>query len=85
MGIWGSSKFVSPEECVIGECIDEIITVYTMGAAAFALLSEFNRSREAWELGDEYFDVIKKATNDNRAERQQSIKQFIEEWEDTKY
>jgi serine/threonine-protein kinase len=81
MGIWGSSKFVSPEECVVGERIDEITTVYTMGATAFALLSEFDRSREAWKLGDKSYALVKKATNDNRAERQQSIRQFIEEWE----
>jgi serine/threonine-protein kinase len=84
MGIWGSSKFVSPEECVVGERIDEVTTVYTMGATAFALLSEFSRSRETWKLGDKSYEVVKKATSDNRVERQQSIRQFIEEWEASK-
>jgi serine/threonine-protein kinase len=84
MGIWGSSKFVSPEECVVGERMDEITTVYTMGATAFALLSEFDRSREAWKLSDKSYAVVKKATSDNRTERQQSVRQFIEEWEAAK-
>jgi serine/threonine-protein kinase len=84
MGIWGSSKFVSPEECVVGERMDEITTVYTMGATAFALFSEFNRSRETWKLGDKSYEVVKKATSDNRAERQQTIRQFIEDWEAAK-
>jgi serine/threonine-protein kinase len=84
MGIWGSSKFVSPEECVVGERMDEITTVYTMGATAFALLSEFNRSQEAWKLSDKSYTVVKKATSDNRAKRQQSVRQFIEEWKAAK-
>jgi serine/threonine-protein kinase len=84
MGIWGSSKFVSPEECVVGERIDEVTTVYTMGATAFALLSEFDRSRGAWKLGDKSYEVVKKATNDNRSKRQQTIRQFIDEWEAVK-
>ena len=35
--MWGSSRFMSPEEFEFGATIDEITNVYTMGATAFAL------------------------------------------------
>ena len=84
MGLWGSSRFVSPEECKQGEIMDEITTVYTMGATAFCLFADSDRSFEAWPLGQNQYDVIKKAVSDERENRQQSINQFIKEWEAAK-
>jgi serine/threonine-protein kinase len=80
MGLWGSSRFVSPEERTDGTVIDEITNVYTMGATAFALFSDSDRSREAWPLSDALHNVVRRATSDNRSARQQSIRQLIEEW-----
>ena len=37
--LWGSSRFMSPEEFKLGAEIDEITNVYTAGAVAFALFS----------------------------------------------
>ena len=79
--MWGSSRFQSPEEYKLGAPLDEITNVYTLGATAFALLSNYNRSREAWPLSDKTFAVVTKAISDERQNRQQSIKLFIEEWE----
>jgi len=84
MGLWGSSRFVSPEECKQGEIMDEITTVYTMGATAFCLFTDSDRSFEAWPLSEKQYDVIEKAVSDEREDRQQSIKQLIEEWEAAK-
>ncbi|MDR1700883.1 MAG: phosphotransferase, partial [Lachnoclostridium sp.] len=50
MGLWGSSRFVSPEECRQGEIMDEVTTVYTMGQTAFCLFTDSDRSPEAWPL-----------------------------------
>jgi len=80
MGLWGSTRFVSPEECKKGEIMDEVTTVYTMGATAFCLFTDSDRSSEKWPLSPELYAVVKKATNDNRSQRQQSIEQLIEEW-----
>ena len=44
--MWGSSRFQSPEEYQLGADIDEITNVYTLGATAFALFGEYNRTRE---------------------------------------
>ena len=78
--MWGSSRFMSPEEFKLGAVIDEITNVYTMGATAFALFAYGDRSPEAWTLNTALYDVAKKAVSDDRSQRQQSIEQFITEW-----
>ena len=79
--MWGSSRFMSPEEYELGAVIDETTNVYTMGATAFAFFGdEFDRSIEKWKLGKESFEAAKKATSDGRSDRQQSIEQLIFEW-----
>lgn len=78
--LWGSSRFMSPEEFKLGAEIDEITNVYTAGAVAFALFSGYNRTYENWPLSEARFHVVTKATADDRSVRQKSIKQFIKEW-----
>ena len=81
--MWGSSRFMSPEEFELGAVIDEITNVYTMGATAFALFGDKERRDrriEDWTLDEKLFDVAKKAVSDERNERQQTIQQFIDEW-----
>jgi len=82
-GTWGSSNFVSPEECVPGSRIDEITMVYTMGATAFSIFSNYDRSFKKWELNKSSFKVAKRAVNDDRSTRQQSISDFIFEWNES--
>ncbi|MCL2037150.1 MAG: serine/threonine protein kinase [Oscillospiraceae bacterium] len=86
MGLWGSTRFVSPEECNCknGEVMDEITTVYTMGATAFCLLADSDRTLDKWSLSKDLYSVAKRAVSDERSERQQSIAQFIEEWRSAK-
>lgn len=78
--MWGSSLFQSPEEYQLGAVIDEITNVYTLGATAFALFGEYNRTRDKWQLSDELFEVAARAVSDDRTKRQQSIRQLREEW-----
>jgi serine/threonine-protein kinase len=82
--LWGCSRIASPEERVDGAVVDEISNVYNMGATAFCLFADSDRSREAWPLNQGLYEVVKKATSDDRSQRQQSIRQLIEEWEDSK-
>jgi serine/threonine-protein kinase len=83
-GIFGAKTLMSPEEYRCAGLIDEITNVYTMGATAFLLLSDGNRSLEKWTLKKELFNVAKKAVNDTRKNRQQSIEEFITEWNNAK-
>ena len=78
--MFGSSKFMSPEEFVKGEVIDEVSNVYLMGATAFALLANYDRTAENWPLDAKLYETAKRATSDERNNRQQTIRQFIDEW-----
>ena len=82
--MWGSSLFQSPEEYESGAVIDEVTNVYTVGATAFALFGGYNRTRDKWQLSDKLFEVAAKAVNDDRTQRQQSIRQLREEWDAAK-
>jgi len=79
-GPWVSANFVSPEECIPGERIDEVTMVYTMGATAFSIFADHDRSREKWPLSESLFQVAAKAVSDERTLRQQTIRQLMQEW-----
>lgn len=81
--MWGSALFQSPEEYQLGAAINEVTNVYTLGATAFALFGTYNRTREKWQLSDKLFEAATRAVSDNPSNRQQSIRQFAEEWQDT--
>lgn len=79
--LWGSSRFMSPEEFEFGAIIDEVTNVYTMGATAFALFGgEQDRNFDKWTLSKTLYDVAKQAVSDDRNGRQQSIEQLMSEW-----
>lgn len=80
--MWGSSRFMSPEEFEKGAPIDEITMVYTMGATAFALFArEGMRDQTAWPLGESSFSCATKAVSFKREERFQSLSAFSLAWE----
>ena len=79
--MWGSAFFQSPEEYQRGAVLDEVTNVYTAGAAAFALFGGYQRARDNWELSGVLFETAAKAVSSDRALRQQSVRQFREEWE----
>lgn len=78
--MWGSSRFQAPEEFHIGEAIDEITNVYTLGATAFALFGAYERTRDKWQLSDALFEVAAKAVSDDRKDRFASIESFRIDW-----
>lgn len=78
--MWGSSRFQSPEEYELGAVIDEITNVYTLGATAFSLFTDSDRSREAWPLSQHRYDCALRAVSDDRQNRHPSIRAFIEDW-----
>ncbi|MGO4544487.1 serine/threonine protein kinase [Paenibacillus sp. 2TAB23] len=80
--LWGSSRFMSPEEFVRGAAIDEISNVFTMGAAAFALLgAEQDRSFAKWEAGERLYNVAMQAVNPVRECRFASVRAFKSAWD----
>jgi serine/threonine protein kinase len=80
--MWGSSRFMAPEEFQEGAAIDEITNVYGMGATAFALFGgEKDRSRGKWRLSDGLYEVALKAVSDDRENRQPSLVELKREWD----
>ncbi|WP_238378856.1 protein kinase domain-containing protein [Halalkalibacillus sediminis] len=79
--MWGSKRFMSPEEFEKGALIDTKTNVYNMGAIAFSLLGgELDRTIDKWEANIELYDVVKKATNPNREKRYPTIEAFYHDW-----
>jgi serine/threonine-protein kinase len=79
--IWGDPSLMSPEEKRNGAVVDEVSNVYAMGAVAFVFFSEDDKdSPEKWTLNNELYKVAKRAINEQRSQRQQSISSLINEW-----
>ena len=79
--MWGSSRFMSPEEFELGARIDEVTNVFTMGATAFELLgSNLERIPEKWNASIALFNIATKATDPERELRYQTINDFSNEW-----
>ena len=89
--MWGSERFMSPEEYERGAPLDEIKTVHNMGTTMFELLCVASKdsydvihSYEAWSASKALFDVAKKAVSPNRCERYQTISELIAAWDSAK-
>ena len=79
--MYGSAKFMSPEEFELGATIDEITNVYTAGAFAFALFGNYSRNIVDWKLSNKLFEVATNAVSDDRNKRYQSINEFRKVWD----
>ena len=80
--MWGSSRFMSPEEYEYGATIDEVTNVFTLGQMAFSLFTDSNRRLGCWPLSTESYDVLLRATDPARESRYQSIAEFRRAWND---
>ncbi len=79
--MWGSSRFMSPEEFEYGAAIDERTNVFTMGAIAFSLLGgELDRSFSKWTASHELYEVALKAVRPERQERFSNVHEFYRAW-----
>ncbi len=79
--LWGSTRFMSPEEFELGAEIDERTNVFNMGAIAFGLLGgELDRSFSKWDAGRELYEVAVKAVEKERGKRFSSVAEFFSAW-----
>jgi len=80
--LWGSSRFMSPEEFELGAEIDERTNVFNMGAIAFGLLGgELDRSILKWDAGSELYEIAMKAVQKDKMDRYSTVEEFFFEWE----
>ena len=78
--LYGSRRFMAPEEFQKGERIDEKTNVFMLGRTAFVLLANNSDSRDDWKGNDALWQVAKKATNADKPLRYQSVQAFVSAW-----
>lgn len=79
--MWGSSRFMSPEEFQLGADIDERTNVFNMGAMAFGLLGgELDHSFSKWEASKALYNVTVQAVQKERNRRYPSVAAFYSAW-----
>ena len=78
--MFGSKRFMAPEEFRLGAEIDERTTVFNMGRAAAVLLSDNSLDREAFSGSDAMYEVMLRACRDARGERFQSMSDLYSAW-----
>ena len=84
--LWGSSRFMSPEEFEMGAAIDERTNVFNMGATAFVLLGgELDRSFSKWEASEELYAVALYAVDKDRTKRFSSVADFYRAWSEARH
>ncbi len=77
---YGSSRFMAPEEFQRGATIDEVTNVFTLGRTATVLLGDGTGSLDAWKGTDLAREVVVRATSLDRAQRHQSVQEFVQDW-----
>ncbi len=79
--LWGSSRFMSPEEYQLGAVIDERTNVFNLGAMAFCLLGgDGDRDYGKWEAGEALYQVAARAISPERDRRYASVAEYSREW-----
>jgi serine/threonine-protein kinase len=79
--MWGSTRFMSPEEYELGARIDEVTNVFALGSLAHTFLGDdVTKAREAWAGSDEHFAVAARAMQRERGARWPSVAALAEAW-----
>lgn len=79
--MWGSSRYMSPEELELGAEIEERSNVFLMGATAFQLFGGgIERNRETWQADERLFQIALKAVSMSKEDRYSSISEYFEAW-----
>ncbi len=79
--MFGSSRFMAPEEFEHGALIDQRTTVFTMGRTAAVLLADGLLDRSAFRAGDALHEVMIRACQPLPTQRVPSMRQFQAAWQ----
>src|SRR5438105_5901831 len=79
--MFGSSRFMAPEEFERGAPIDERTNVFTMGRTAAVLLSDGTLERPPFRGSDALYEVIRRACQTDRSQRFASMAGFYTAWQ----
>ena len=78
--LFGSSRYMSPEEFELGAMIDQRSNVFTMGRTAVNLLSDGTLNREPFRGSSALLEVVQKACQPKPEDRFQSMREFVISW-----
>ena len=79
--MFGSSRFMAPEEFERGALIDQRTNVFVMGRTALLLLSDGTRNPDAFRGPPAAFDVASRACEADRSQRYDSLGTFYDAWQ----
>ena len=78
--MFGSSRYMAPEEFEMGALIDERTTIFTLGRSAANLLSDGTLARAPFRGSDEQYKVVSRACLPSRRERFTTISEMHAAW-----
>ena len=78
--MFGSTRFMSPEEFKMGARIDQRSNVFAMGRTALVFLSDGTLKQEAFRGSRKLFDVVTRACDPERSRRFDSMAEFCLAW-----
>ena len=80
--MFGSRRFMAPEEFVLGSTIDQRTTVFTMGRTAAVLMSDGTLERQPFRGSDGQHAVVRRSCREDPSERYGSPGDFYAAWMD---
>ena len=78
--MFGSSRFMAPEEFILGAEINQRTNVFTMGRTAFVFLADGTLDRAAFRGDDALYDVLGCACAEIPGDRFASLADFYSAW-----
>lgn len=78
--MFGSSRFMAPEEFELGAWIDEQTTVFNLARTALLFLGDGSLEAEQFRGGEALFQVVARACQDRKADRYGSVAEFHRVW-----
>src|SRR5215510_14568471 len=78
--MFGSTRFMAPEEFELGERIDEVTNVFTMGRVISVFLSDGTLELAPFRGGRPLYEIMIRACQPDRKERFPSMKAFHDAW-----
>ena len=78
--MFGSLRFMAPEEFELGRQINELTTVFTMGRTAFVLLADGSLEEAEFQGSTEVYRVLVQACRPDPADRFRSYDAFWDAW-----
>jgi serine/threonine protein kinase len=79
--MFGSTRFMAPEELELGASIDERTTVFVMARAAVVLLSDGTPDPTRFRGSPSELEVLVRALAPSPADRQRDYAEFIGQWQ----